>query len=242
MVLTIISMFPFPLLERTENENNILLKLLLYTFPFYTLLICSYEGIFLTVYYCYLQLWIKMQWREKINDKNFNLLDILIFIFITYDSFYSLTTVLGIQDLRMSSTYRFVPRKDHRMQEMILVMVKTLLPGFFVSAAFLEISKKNNYSIFDSFILLNAVSQIMNIKFFFGIKDHGSWQDIGLGIAYMVISGVIPLMLVLTFCIIKCLFWRDLKSDKFKDKKGEEKIMKAEVELGIKNAYYKEIE
>ena len=250
MVITILSIFPFPLLNRTENENNILLKLFLYTFPFYTLLTCSYEGIFLILYYSYLQLWIKMQWREKINDKKlftYNLIDILIFIFITYDSFYSLTNVLGIMDLRISSTYRFVPENDYRIQEMILVIARTLLPGFFVTAAFFEITKKNNYSNIDSFIILNAVSQIMNIKFFFGVKDHGSWQDIGMGIAYIVISGVIPFMQILTFSIIKCIFWRDLKTDKYKELKGEEEnIIKTnpniEVELGIKNSDYQEIE
>ena len=250
MVITILSIFPFPMLYRAENENNVLLKLFLYTFPFYTLLTCSYEGIFLIIYYSYLQLWIKMQWREKINEKKlftYNLIDILMFIFITYDSFYSLTNVLNIMDLTISSTYRFFPDKDYLLEEKILVIARTLLPDFLVTAAFFEINKKNNYSNIDSFIILNAVSQIMNIKFFFGVKDHGSWQDIGLGISYIVISGVLPFTQILTFSIIKCIFWRDLIIDKYEELKGEEEHIinsspNIELELGIKNSNYKDIE
>lgn len=198
-----------------------------------------------------------MHWREKINEKKlftYNLIDILMLIFITYDSFYSLTNVLGIMDLKISSTYRFVSEveneegeNENRLQEIILVIARTLLPGFFVTAAFFEITKKYKYSNIDSLIVLNALSQIMNIKIFLSIKDHGSWQDIGLGISYIVISGVIPFMQILTFSIIKCIFWRDLKIDKYEELKGEEEHIinsspNIEVELGIKNSNYKDIE
>ncbi len=80
--LTGLSLFPFPL-YKGEQENN-LLKLLLYIFPFYLLLTCSYEGIFLIIYYDYLQLWVDMKRKiPKDNKSKFNIIDILFFIFIS---------------------------------------------------------------------------------------------------------------------------------------------------------------
>ena len=210
-ILSIISIFPFPYLSVKEEEKSILLKLFLYTFPFYTLLTCSYEGIFLILYYNYLQLWIRMQWRKK--NETYNLIDTLFLIFITYYSFYGIVDVLTIMDFKFSSTRRFVPDKDFHIFETLLIMCRTFIPGFFVSAAFLEKSKKYNYSNIDSIILSITLSQIMNIKFFFSIKDHGSWQDIGLGISFLVISGIVPLVPILSFSIIKCIFWKDLNTD-----------------------------
>lgn len=192
-----------------------------------------------------------MNYREKIYEKNlftYNLIDITILIFIIYDSFYSLGNVLSIMNFNISSTIRFVPGViKYHIYEMILIMAKTLLPGFLVASAFLEINKKYNYSNIDSLLLINAISQVMNIKFFLSVKDHGSWQDIGLGISFLVISNIIPFIQIFIFGIMKCLFCKDLKSEKYEALKQEnyETISSnsnpnIEIELGLKKTDYQE--
>ena len=165
--LTGLSLFPFPL-YKGEQENN-LLKLLLYIFPFYLLLTCSYEGIFLIIYYDYLQLWVDMKRKiPKDNKSKFNIIDILFFIFISYTSFYSLTDVNTIRDFKLSAISRFFSQteKEKVLAKTILIMTKALIPGLFVTTAFFEICEIYNYSSLDSLIVLVAMIQIMNLKFY----------------------------------------------------------------------------
>ena len=70
-------------------------------------------------------------------------------------------------------------------------MIKILLPSLFVTLALSEICKIYNYSSWDSLFMLIAMCQIMNIRFFFNIRDFGSWKEIGLSISYYIISNVI---------------------------------------------------
>ena len=117
------------------------------------LMVRSYEGIFLIIYYDYIQLWIKMKWRN--NDKNF--------------TFFSLTDVDSIRDFNYPNGSRFIPipKNDGKPNSFItlaiktLIMIKTLIPGLFANAAFFEICKKYKYSIVDSLIMTIILIEIM---------------------------------------------------------------------------------
>ena len=139
------------------------------------LLTCSYEGIFLIIYYDYLQLWIKMKRninnKEDKNDK-FNLIDILFFIFISYTSFFSLQDVNSIREFNLFSVKKFTLKNDNI--KMLLILTKSLLPAFLVTISFFEICGVYNYSIVDSIIVLISMCEIMNLKFFYEIRDFGS--------------------------------------------------------------------
>ena len=215
--LTGLSLFPFPL-YKGEQENN-LLKLLLYIFPFYLLLTCSYEGIFLIIYYDYLQLWVDMN--------------------ISYTSFYSLTDVNTIRDFKLSAISRFFSEieKEKVLAKTILIMTKALIPGLFVTTAFFEICEIYNYSSLDSLIVLIAMIQIMNLKFYYGIRDFGSWAEIGMSIAFFVISNLIGLMEIITFSGVKCIFLMTSNKSKYESLKSEpEGILPSDqnIELGLK--------
>lgn len=236
--LTGLSLFPFPL-YKGEQENN-LLKLLLYIFPFYLLLTCSYEGIFLIIYYDYLQLWVDMKRKiPKDNKSKFNIIDILFFIFISYTSFYSLTDVNTIRDFKLSAISRFFSQteKEKVLAKTILIMTKALIPGLFVTTAFFEICEIYNYSSLDSLIVLIAMIQIMNLKFYYGIRDFGSWAEIGMSIAFFVISNLIGLMEIITFSGVKCIFLMTSNKSKYESLKSEpEGILPSDqnIELGLK--------
>ena len=192
------------------------------------LMVRSYEGIFLIIYYDYIQLWIKMKWRT--DDKNgkkhkFNLIDIFIFIFISYSSFFSLTDVDSIRDFNYPNGSRFIPlpKKDGKTNNFIpqcikiLMMIKTLLPGLFADAAFFEICKKYKYSIVDSLIMVVILIEIMNIKLFFGIRDFGSWAEIGMSMGFFIISNIFAYMKIGTSLFTYYIFKLDKKINKYND-------------------------
>ena len=210
--LSFISLSPYPLYNTAKN-NNLLLKILLYILPFYTLLTRSYESIFLILFYDYLQLWIKLKWRlnSRENRKyNFNLIDIFMYVFFLYTSAFSTGNVASISGFTLSSVFRFIS-KYYPILITILIMIKVLLPSIFVTLSLLEICKIYKYSTWDSLFILIAMCEIMNLKFFFDIRDFGSWREIGMSIAFFIISNVIAFLQFFTFLGAKFIYWLDSK-------------------------------
>ena len=217
--LTILTLFPFPLYKM--QGNNILSKIFLYIIPFYILFIRSYEGLFLIIFYNYLQLWIKMKWHEKeekqnynkiegVKNNNFNLIDIFMYMFLVYSSFFSTENIVSISEFNISSVIRFVSELWPKTK-IILILIKTLIPNIFITTALFEICRQYNYSTFDSLIMITAMCEIINIKFFFRIKDSGSWFQIGMSIAFFIISNAIVFIQFFIFFLVKCISWIDIK-------------------------------
>ena len=211
-ILTVISLFPLPFMK-ISKDNNILLKMLMYVFPFYMLLTRSHEGLFLILFYNYLQLWIKMKWRERkdvdkeqmIKRDNFNLIDIFVYMSLTYASAFSTGNVASLSGFTLSSVFRFISTYKPNLITALL-MTKILIPSFFVTFALFEICKLYKYSNFDSLFMIIAMCEIMNIKFFFDIRDFGSWLEIGMSIAFFVISNVIAFLQFFSFLAVKILY------------------------------------
>lgn len=253
--LLIISLFPFPL-YKTPKENNVLLKLLLYIYPLYILFTRSYEGLFLLFFYNYLQLWVKMKWREKSEEKteesseqngenvekySFNLIDIFMYMTLSYTSAFSTGNIASISGFTLSSVFRFVS-KYWPFLITGLIMIKILIPSIFVTVSLFEICKKYNYSSTDSLFMLIAMCEIMNIKFFFDIRDFGSWLEIGMSIAFFIISNVIAFLQFLYFLGVNLIFWADNKVNNEPYELIDLTPKKyTELELGIKNSNYSDI-
>ena len=163
-ILTVISLFPLPFMK-ISKDNNILLKMLMYVFPFYMLLTRSHEGLFLILFYNYLQLWIKMKWRERkdvdkeqmIKRDNFNLIDIFVYMSLTYASAFSTGNVASLSGFTLSSVFRFISTYKPNLITALL-MTKILIPSFFVTFALFEICKLYKYSNFDSLFMINMLS------------------------------------------------------------------------------------
>jgi len=242
-ILAILSLFPFPLYQ--SEQDNILVKLFIYIFPFYILLTRSYEALFLIIFYNYLQLWIKLEFRQK-NEENkdtFNLIDIFMYMSLAYASCFSTGNIASISGFTLSSVFRFVS-KYIPLIITTLIMIKILLPTLLVTVAHFEICRKYKYSSFDSIFMLIAFVEVMNIKFFFDIRDFGSWKEIGMSIAFFIISNVIAFLQFLMFIFVKFLFCLDNKYMEYEDIK-EESILppkpQIELELGVKNSNYNAI-
>lgn len=246
-ILSIISILPIPFFK-TSNQNNILLKFFLSILPFYILLTVSHEGLFLIIFYDYLQLWIKMKWREipeeieekdevKVNKKTFNLIDIFSYMSLTYASAFSTGNVASISGFTLSSVFRFIS-KYWPILITTLIMIKILIPSIFVTLAHFEICKQYKYSSSDSLFMIIAMCEVMNIKFFLDIRDFGSWLQIGMSIAFFVISNVIAFMQFLSFLFVNVIILIDNKVNDYEELTYEEIIPKKqdmELELGLKN-------
>ena len=89
--------------------------------------------------------------------------------------------------------------------------------------------------------MLISMSEVMNIKFFFDIRDWGSWREIGMSIAYFLISNIISFMQFLIFLFAKIIFMFDNKISKcyLSNSEIEENLSKSilnkELEMGIQN-------
>ena len=212
--LSLISLFPIPLYH-TDKEENILLKIFIYIFPFYILLTRSYESLFLIVFYNYLQLWSKLKFRNNPQKiYKFSYIDIFFYMSISYASFFSTGNVASISGFTLSSVFRFFS-VYRPIPITILILIKILLPTLFISSALLKNIDSYNYSLFDTLFMMISMSEVMNIKFFFDIRDWGSWLEIGMSIAYFIISNVISFMQFLIFMFAKMVFLADNKLNKY---------------------------
>ena len=209
--LSLISLFPIPLYY-TAKKQNILLNIFIYIFPFYILLTRSYEALFIIIFYNYLQLWIKLKFRDITQN---NYIDIFFYMSISYSSFFSLNNIDSISNsFKVDSVFKFISDDKKNASIIILLLIKNLLPTLFTSSALFEICNLYKYSINDTLFMIISMCEIMNIKFFFDIKEWGSWREIGMSIAYFIVSNIISFIQFFIFIFMKMIFYIDNKLNK----------------------------
>ena len=201
-IITILSLIPYPVVN--YKNNNLISQIFLWGFPFYILLTISYEGIFLTIFYNYLQLWIEVEKMKKIEKNNkFSLTDIFMYSFLIYSSFFSIGEIESLNCSFYRLIYYF---SSSPILKYALLAYKIMFPILLVTASFFEICKKKNTSIFDSLILLIALLGFMSLKFFFNIRESGSFKEIGMSIAIYIISIAVPYFQIIFFIICYWLY------------------------------------
>jgi phosphatidylinositol glycan class N len=161
-------------------------------------------------------------------------MDLFAFLTLLYMSAFMTGNVASISGFTISSVFRFTAIYIPILIT-ILIMIKILLPSLFVTLALSEICKRYDYSIWDSLFMLIAMCQIMNIRFFFNIRDFGSWKEIGLSISYFIISNVIAFAQFFLFLFVKLM-------DKLDKKINNLKISKYKSNLKSKKIYLVDIE
>ena len=168
---------------------------------------------------------------------------------LDYASCFSTGNIASISGFTITSVFRFFS-VYYPMPITALILTKVLLPTLFISSALFEVCKIYNYSTFDTLFILISMSEVMNIKFFFDIRDWGSWREIGMSIAYFIISNVISFMQFIIFLVARSIFWTNDKLNKCYLPKSEMEMnltnnistTPKEIEMGIKNSNYKDIE
>lgn len=204
-------------MPRLKNDQDKIASLFLRIAPVYILLSVSYEGLFIVTFYNVLQIWISMSSKistnktktknnkkeknEKIeNEKNplfkfFGgyLIDVVLYLFLCYASFFSTGNIASISGFEVSSTYRFVTVFSPFTMTG-LIGAKIFLPFLLVAAAFFAVSKTKKQVPTNNFFMTIALSDFIAIVFFFLVRDTGSWMDIGMTIGNFSISNLFILL------------------------------------------------
>ena len=87
-----------------------------------------------------------------------------------------------------------------------LLGIKIFIPLILIGCAYYCLCKKNNISSFDTFLVSIALNTILNIIFFFSVKNDGSWYDIGQSISYFCISNALDLVFMIIHFIVRCIY------------------------------------
>lgn len=209
--LLVLSILPYPKIHFSNNSNNQnkITSLFLRIAPVYILLSVSYEGLFIVTFYNVLQIWLSMSSKtsnvsKKGNEKSKTnstvfrffsgyLVDVVLYLFLCYASFFSTGNIASISGFEVSSTYRFVTVFSPFTMTG-LIGAKIFLPFLLVAAAFFAVSKAKRQEPANSFFMAIALSDFIAIVFFFLVRDTGSWMDIGMTIGNFSISNLFILL------------------------------------------------
>ncbi|KAL3899970.1 MAG: hypothetical protein SGCHY_001669 [Lobulomycetales sp.] len=101
------------------------------------------------------------------------------------DSFRLLTTsdlrtgnIASVASFSASSVYRFTTLFDPFLMGSLLIF-KIMIPFFILSAVLRVIGKSIALPPFSIFLVVLSTTDIMTLNFFFLVRDHGSWLEIG---------------------------------------------------------------
>ena len=210
--LLALSVVPYPRIRCSENSHqNKIASLFLRMAPVYILLSVSYEGLFIVTFYNVLQIWVSMSSKIGNTSKNRNekskintafrffggyLVDVVLYLFLCYASFFSTGNIASISGFEVSSTYRFVTVFSPFTMTG-LIGTKIFLPFLLVATAFFAVSKAKRQEPTNNFFMAIALSDFIAIVFFFLVRDTGSWRDIGMTIGNFSISNLFILLQLL---------------------------------------------
>ena len=128
------------------------------------------------------------------------LVDVVLYLFLCYASFFSTGNIASISGFEVSSTYRFVTVFSPFTMTG-LIGAKIFLPFLLVAAAFFAVCKAKRQTPTNSFFMAIALSDFIAIVFFFLVRDTGSWKDIGMTIGNFSISNLFILLQLLLLVI-----------------------------------------
>lgn len=211
--LLALSVIPYPRIRCNRNDQDKIASLFLRMAPVYILLSVSYEGLFIVAFYNVLQIWVSMSSKTRSNqtrkskkgEKNGGantppfkffggyLVDVVLYLFLCYASFFSTGNIASISGFEVSSTYRFVTVFSPFTMTG-LIGAKIFLPFLLVATAFFAVSKAKRQVPTNSFFMAIALSDFIAIVFFFLVRDTGSWRDIGMTIGNFSIANLFILL------------------------------------------------
>jgi phosphatidylinositol glycan class N len=145
--------------------------------------------------------WIQAErhWRRRSNASGFvHFQTCILYLFLSYVTFFGTGNTGSLSSFEISSTYRFVTVFNPFLMGFLLI-VKIAIPFILVGVTFGFINWEHRVAEEKSFFIVLGLSNIMAFTFFFLIKDEGSWRDIGLSISHFVMSNAQILIFLIVF-------------------------------------------
>ncbi|TID20503.1 GPI ethanolamine phosphate transferase 1 [Venturia nashicola] len=211
--LTMIASVTVPVLHRLQPSNHYLHRLLIIflTFsPMFIILTISYEGLFYVAFCVTLVTWVRLEHhmykytsspkssaKTKPNQaeeyRALTLADArisLFSLFLLQSAFFSTGNIASISSFSLDAVYRLIPVFDPFSQGALLV-VKIIVPFAILSANLGILNRRLGVPPSSLFMIVMAIGDVMTIRFFWMVRDEGSWLDIGTSISHFCISSAL---------------------------------------------------
>lgn len=114
----------------------------------------------------------------------------LFFLFILQSAFFSTGNIASISSFSLDAVYRLIPVFDPFSQGALLVL-KLLAPFALVSANLGILTKRLRLRGGSLFAVVMGIGDYLTLRFFWEVRDEGSWLEIGESISMFVIASVL---------------------------------------------------
>ncbi|KAK3113301.1 Glycosyl phosphatidyl inositol anchor synthesis [Teratosphaeriaceae sp. CCFEE 6253] len=114
----------------------------------------------------------------------------LFFLFLLQSAFFSTGNIASISSFSLDAVYRLLPIFDPFSQGALLLL-KILAPFVLVSANLGILTRRLKLRGGSLFAVVMGIGDYMTLRFFWEVKDEGSWLDIGESITCFVIASML---------------------------------------------------
>lgn len=114
----------------------------------------------------------------------------LFFLFLLQSAFFSTGNIASVSSFSLDAVYRLVPIFDPFSQAALLIF-KILAPFALVSASLGILTKRLNLQGGSLFAVVLGIGDYMTLRFFWEVKDEGSWLEIGESISMFIIASTL---------------------------------------------------
>lgn len=171
----------------------------------FIILTISYEGLFYVFISCTLFTWVQIEYRihrfhskitpeKKIaQHRSLTFSDAriaLFFLFLLHSAFFSTGNIASISSFSLDAVFRLIPVFDPFSQSALLIL-KILAPFALASANLGIPTKKLRLRAGALFTLVMGMSDYLTLRFFWAVKDEGSWLELGESITVFVLASLL---------------------------------------------------
>lgn len=114
----------------------------------------------------------------------------LFFLYLLQSGFFSTGNIASISSFSLDAVYRLIPIFDPFSQGALLSL-KLLAPFALVSANLGILTKRLRLRGGSLFVIVMGISDYLTLRFFWEVRDEGSWLDIGESISMFVIASML---------------------------------------------------
>ncbi|KAL2356483.1 Phosphatidylinositolglycan class N-domain-containing protein [Cryomyces antarcticus] len=114
----------------------------------------------------------------------------LFFLYLLQSAFFSTGNIASISSFSLDAVYRLIPVFDPFSQSALLLF-KLLVPFACVSSALAVLTLLLRLPPGALFMGVMAVGDVLTIRFFYEVRDYGSWLDIGTSISHFCIASAL---------------------------------------------------
>ncbi|WPG99402.1 GPI ethanolamine phosphate transferase 1 [Acrodontium crateriforme] len=216
--ITLITSLIFPFLHGFQTQDHYLHRLVVIFLglgPLFVILTISYEGLFYVAIAITLVSWVRMEHRVHqqfsapppsttkasavSKFRSLTLSDArisLFFLFLLQSSFFSTGNIASVASFSLDAVYRLIPVFDPFSQGALL-MLKILAPFVLVSANLGILTRRLKLRSGSLFAVVMGISDYLTLRFFWEVKDEGSWLEIGETISTFFIASCLCLFVAL---------------------------------------------